>query len=79
MFRSSDGGDQLTGVAQVQGSETTISRTLPSLIQDSELILGEKLGSGSFGVVKRGEWHTPTGKVVRADFMLPFFFPLPQN
>ncbi|XP_037532182.1 non-receptor tyrosine-protein kinase TNK1 [Nematolebias whitei] len=64
MFRGSDAGDPLTGVAQVQGSETTISRTLPSLIQDSELILGEKLGSGSFGVVKRGEWHTPTGKVL---------------
>ncbi|XP_029382839.1 non-receptor tyrosine-protein kinase TNK1 [Echeneis naucrates] len=41
-----------------------VSRTLPSLIQDSELILGEKLGSGSFGVVKRGEWHTPTGRVL---------------
>ncbi|XP_057710798.1 non-receptor tyrosine-protein kinase TNK1 isoform X2 [Corythoichthys intestinalis] len=38
---------------------------LPSLIQDSELILGERLGSGSFGVVKKGEWHTPTGRVVR--------------
>nr|XP_061810960.1 activated CDC42 kinase 1-like [Nerophis lumbriciformis] len=37
---------------------------LPSLIQDSELILGERLGSGSFGVVKKGEWHTPTGRVL---------------
>lgn len=41
------------------------SRALPCLIQDSELLLGEKLGSGSFGVVRRGEWHTPTGRVVR--------------
>ncbi|XP_049597843.1 non-receptor tyrosine-protein kinase TNK1 [Syngnathus scovelli] len=40
------------------------SRALPSLIQDSELVLGERLGSGSFGVVKKGEWHTPTGRVV---------------
>ncbi|XP_051919731.1 non-receptor tyrosine-protein kinase TNK1 isoform X2 [Hippocampus zosterae] len=40
------------------------SRALPSLIQDSELVLGERLGSGSFGVVKKGEWHTPTGRVL---------------
>ncbi|XP_041821309.1 non-receptor tyrosine-protein kinase TNK1 isoform X2 [Chelmon rostratus] len=47
--------------AQAQESS---SRALPSLIQDSELILGEKLGSGSFGVVRKGEWHTPTGRVL---------------
>ncbi|XP_060951771.1 non-receptor tyrosine-protein kinase TNK1 [Limanda limanda] len=47
-FRSQEGG----------------GRALPSLIQDTELVLGEKLGSGSFGVVKRGEWHTPTGRVL---------------
>ncbi|XP_061620521.1 non-receptor tyrosine-protein kinase TNK1 [Phyllopteryx taeniolatus] len=40
------------------------SRALPSLIQDSELVLGEKLGSGSFGVVKKGEWHTHSGRVL---------------
>ncbi|KAG7271720.1 hypothetical protein CRUP_001304 [Coryphaenoides rupestris] len=39
-------------------------RALPSLIQDSEVVLGEKLGSGSFGVVRRGEWHTPNGRVL---------------
>ncbi|KAF7663826.1 hypothetical protein LDENG_00198640 [Lucifuga dentata] len=59
--RGPDGGEQWGsgGPAQEAGS-----RTLPSLIQDSKLVLGEKLGSGSFGVVKRGEWHTPTGKVL---------------
>ncbi|XP_077445070.1 non-receptor tyrosine-protein kinase TNK1 isoform X2 [Stigmatopora argus] len=36
----------------------------PSLIQDGELVLGEKLGSGSFGVVKKGEWRTPSGRVI---------------
>lgn len=40
------------------------SRALPCLIQANELILGEKMGSGSFGVVKRGEWHTTTGRVL---------------
>ncbi|PWA28853.1 hypothetical protein CCH79_00012971 [Gambusia affinis] len=56
MFNSRDGGEQ-SGPVQPQ------ERTAPRLIQDSELILGEKLGSGSFGVVKRGEWQTQTGKV----------------
>uniref|UniRef100_A0A3P9PFW8 non-specific protein-tyrosine kinase n=1 Tax=Poecilia reticulata TaxID=8081 RepID=A0A3P9PFW8_POERE len=53
-------GEQSGPVGPVQPQE----RTAPRLIQDSELILGEKLGSGSFGVVKRGEWHTPTGRVL---------------
>ncbi|CDQ62450.1 unnamed protein product [Oncorhynchus mykiss] len=39
-------------------------RALTCLIQDDELTLGEKLGTGSFGVVKRGEWQTPTGRVL---------------
>uniref|UniRef100_A0A096MDJ1 Tyrosine kinase, non-receptor, 1 n=2 Tax=Poecilia formosa TaxID=48698 RepID=A0A096MDJ1_POEFO len=57
MFNSRDGGEQ-SGPVQPQ------ERTAPRLIQDSELVLGEKLGSGSFGVVKRGEWHTPAGRVL---------------
>uniref|UniRef100_A0A7N8YM78 Tyrosine kinase, non-receptor, 1 n=1 Tax=Mastacembelus armatus TaxID=205130 RepID=A0A7N8YM78_9TELE len=40
------------------------SRALPCLIQANELILAEKLGSGSFGVVRKGEWHTPNGRVL---------------
>uniref|UniRef100_A0A3P9KN01 Tyrosine kinase non receptor 1 n=1 Tax=Oryzias latipes TaxID=8090 RepID=A0A3P9KN01_ORYLA len=40
------------------------TRALPSLIQDSELVLGERLGSGSFGVVRKGDWYTPTGNVL---------------
>ncbi|XP_035771169.1 non-receptor tyrosine-protein kinase TNK1 [Neolamprologus brichardi] len=56
-------GEPLTGGGQAQGQEVGV-RALPCLIQDSELILAERLGSGSFGVVKRGEWHTPTGRVL---------------
>ncbi|XP_019951204.2 non-receptor tyrosine-protein kinase TNK1 [Paralichthys olivaceus] len=56
-------GRVLDGGEQAQGQEGG-GRALPCLIQDSELILGEKLGSGSFGVVKRGEWHTPTGRIL---------------
>lgn len=65
-----DGGEQGGGGGPAQPQEGA-SRALPSLIQDSELLLGEKLGSGSFGVVRKGEWHTPTGRVVREVFF-PF-------
>ncbi|XP_054457096.1 non-receptor tyrosine-protein kinase TNK1 isoform X2 [Anoplopoma fimbria] len=61
--KATSGGEQWSGGGQAQAQEAG-SRALPSLIQDSELTLGEKLGSGSFGVVKRGEWHTPTGRVL---------------
>ncbi|XP_042368560.1 non-receptor tyrosine-protein kinase TNK1 [Plectropomus leopardus] len=61
--RGPDGGEQLSGGAVAQAQDG-VSRALPCLIQDSELVLGEKLGSGSFGVVKKGEWHTSTGKVL---------------
>lgn len=67
--RGSDGGEQLSGSNPPQGQDGS-SRALPSLIQDSELALGEKLGSGSFGVVRKGEWHTPTGRVVRSLYKL---------
>lgn len=62
--RSGDAVEQSGGGAPSQGQEP-VGRALPCLIQDGELLLGEKLGSGSFGVVRKGEWHTPTGRVVR--------------
>uniref|UniRef100_I3KQV4 Activated CDC42 kinase 1 n=1 Tax=Oreochromis niloticus TaxID=8128 RepID=I3KQV4_ORENI len=37
---------------------------LTCLIPEKDLTLFEKLGDGSFGVVKRGEWLTPAGKVL---------------
>lgn len=40
-------------------------QALTCLISEKELVLCEKLGDGSFGVVKRGEWVTLGGKVVR--------------
>ncbi|XP_020484826.2 non-receptor tyrosine-protein kinase TNK1 [Labrus bergylta] len=63
LSRGPDGPEQLGGGVPAQIQEGG-SRALPCLIQDSELTLGEKLGSGSFGVVKKGEWHTPTGRVL---------------
>ncbi|XP_074113654.1 activated Cdc42 kinase [Cotesia typhae] len=47
---------------------------LTCLIQDKDVTLSVKLGDGSFGVVRRGEWTSPTGrtlpvavKVLKAD------------
>ncbi|KAK2913704.1 hypothetical protein QQF64_030525 [Cirrhinus molitorella] len=60
--RTPDGGEQFNGAGSGQGPEPV--RALPCLIQDSELIFGDRLGSGSFGVVRKAEWHTPTGQVL---------------
>ncbi|XP_061550791.1 activated CDC42 kinase 1-like isoform X10 [Phycodurus eques] len=39
-------------------------QALTCLITEKDLTLFEKLGDGSFGVVKRGEWLTPAGKMI---------------
>ncbi len=49
------------GGAPLEGQQ----QALTCLIPEKDLTLFEKLGDGSFGVVKRGEWLTPAGKVVR--------------
>jgi activated CDC42 kinase 1 len=50
------------------------SSVLTCLIQDKDVTLSIKLGDGSFGVVRRGEWNSPSGrtlpvavKVLKAD------------
>ncbi|XP_053982410.1 activated Cdc42 kinase Ack [Hylaeus volcanicus] len=50
------------------------STVLTCLIQDKDVTLSAKLGDGSFGVVRRGEWTSPSGrslpvavKVLKAD------------
>ncbi|XP_051550183.1 activated CDC42 kinase 1-like isoform X2 [Myxocyprinus asiaticus] len=60
--RTPEGSDQLNAVGPSQRPDT--GHALTCLIQDSELIFGERLGSGSFGVVRKAEWHTPTGRVL---------------
>lgn len=44
--------------------EGTSQPALTCLISERDLTLLEKLGDGSFGVVRRGEWSTPSGKTV---------------
>ncbi|KAH0624238.1 hypothetical protein JD844_007852 [Phrynosoma platyrhinos] len=38
-------------------------QALTCLISEKDLMLFEKLGDGSFGVVRRGEWCAPSGKL----------------
>ncbi|XP_010220674.1 PREDICTED: LOW QUALITY PROTEIN: activated CDC42 kinase 1-like [Tinamus guttatus] len=44
--------------------EASGQRSLTCLIRERDLSLFEKLGDGSFGVVRRGEWCTPAGKTL---------------
>lgn len=48
--------------AGAAGSEPGASLTC--LIREPELQLFERLGDGTFGVVRRGEWTAPNGRVV---------------
>ncbi|XP_078062780.1 tyrosine kinase, non-receptor, 2b isoform X5 [Mustelus asterias] len=40
------------------------NQTLTCLITEKDLTLHEKLGDGSFGVVRRGEWQAPSGNIM---------------
>uniref|UniRef100_A0A670ZMS9 Activated CDC42 kinase 1 n=2 Tax=Pseudonaja textilis TaxID=8673 RepID=A0A670ZMS9_PSETE len=44
--------------------EESQQQALTCLISEKDLVLLEKLGDGSFGVVRRGEWCAPSGKLV---------------
>ncbi|XP_026273793.2 activated Cdc42 kinase Ack isoform X2 [Frankliniella occidentalis] len=39
--------------------------SLTCLISEKDIVLAEKLGDGSFGVVRRGDWSTPEGRNMR--------------
>nr|XP_057925176.1 tyrosine kinase, non-receptor, 2b isoform X6 [Doryrhamphus excisus] len=51
---------QPPGGAPLDGQQ----QALTCLIPEKDLVLLEKLGDGSFGVVKRGEWLTPAGNMI---------------
>lgn len=66
------GGSGKSNKRSSQPVET--SSVLTCLIQDKDVTLSIKLGDGSFGVVRRGEWTSPSGrtlpvavKVLKAD------------
>ncbi|KAK6617837.1 hypothetical protein RUM43_014065 [Polyplax serrata] len=45
-------------------TEEMVQQSMSCLIQEKDLTLSGKLGDGSFGVVRKGEWVTPTGNVL---------------
>lgn len=56
------------------------SQALTCLIHEKDITMSIKLGDGSFGVVKRGEWTGPNGcipvavKILKADTLSPHVF-----
>ncbi len=45
-------------------SSLSPAQSLTCLIHDKDVALQDKLGDGSFGVVRRGEWSTPSGRIL---------------
>lgn len=68
-----------SSAATVTKSQSS-SQTLTCLIHEKDITLSIKLGDGSFGVVKRGEWDSPNGiipvavKILKADTLSPHVF-----
>lgn len=62
---------------QSPGSRVT-EQALTCLIDQKNLNMYEKLGNGSFGVVRRGDWMTPAGSKVNLkiwkNIISPVFF-----
>ncbi|KAL0112016.1 hypothetical protein PUN28_013325 [Cardiocondyla obscurior] len=56
------GGSSKSNKRSSQSVET--SSVLTCLIQDKDVTLSIKLGDGSFGVVRRGEWTSPSGRTL---------------
>ncbi|XP_041670531.1 activated CDC42 kinase 1 isoform X2 [Cheilinus undulatus] len=50
--------------SSIAPGNTDSTASLTCLIRDSELQLFERLGDGTFGVVRRGEWTAPNGRVL---------------
>ncbi|KAM8710488.1 hypothetical protein ACLKA7_017154 [Drosophila subpalustris] len=59
------GGKQPSSKKQQQQQQQQQPGALTCLIHEKDITLGLKLGDGSFGVVRRGEWSaSPAGKVL---------------
>ena len=59
------GGKQQHALQQSQPNQPQLdTHALTCLIHAKDITLQEKLGDGSFGVVRRGEWATPSGRIL---------------
>ncbi|XP_057680437.1 activated CDC42 kinase 1 isoform X2 [Corythoichthys intestinalis] len=62
-----DADQQPAAVSLASGgssSGTDSAASLTCLVREAELQLFERLGDGTFGVVRRGEWSAPSGRVL---------------
>ncbi|XP_023723093.1 uncharacterized protein LOC111872982 isoform X4 [Cryptotermes secundus] len=59
---STGGGKTGTSRRGIHSDDGLTSISLTCLIQEKDVSLSVKLGDGSFGVVRRGEWTTPSGR-----------------
>uniref|UniRef100_A0A672Q9N9 Activated CDC42 kinase 1 n=1 Tax=Sinocyclocheilus grahami TaxID=75366 RepID=A0A672Q9N9_SINGR len=63
-----DSDSQTSGVSRSSSPSSVQPDGQPAnltcIISEIDLTLYEKLGDGSFGVVKRGEWQAPSGRVL---------------
>ncbi|XP_067828164.1 non-receptor tyrosine-protein kinase TNK1 isoform X2 [Heptranchias perlo] len=62
--RTDDLYDQPSYAGGASSSAPESEFALKCLINDKDLALYERLGNGSFGVVRRGEWRLPNGRVL---------------
>ncbi|GJQ71627.1 Ack [Trypoxylus dichotomus] len=53
-----------TKQSNTKKNDETVVPGLTCLIQERDITLSIKLGDGSFGVVKRGEWYGPNGRTL---------------
>ena len=61
----------------LSGEESSASMVigvgLTCFISEKELTLQEKLGDGSFGIVRKGEWTPPSGTTVMSNISIILF------
>uniref|UniRef100_UPI00398E97B2 non-receptor tyrosine-protein kinase TNK1 n=1 Tax=Pristiophorus japonicus TaxID=55135 RepID=UPI00398E97B2 len=62
--RTGDDYDQSSYAGGATASVPEMDFALKCLINDKDLALHERLGNGSFGVVRRGEWRLRSGRVL---------------
>ncbi|XP_074654196.1 activated CDC42 kinase 1-like [Tubulanus polymorphus] len=56
--------DKLTSVSPKKTDNAATEQGLTCLVNEKDLFLYAKLGDGSFGVVRKGDWTTPAGTKV---------------
>lgn len=65
--RMADDGGRSSPSSRQSGEQS-----LTCLINQKQLMLWGKLGNGSFGVVREGEWSTPSGRKVGPETMTSY-------